>query len=60
MRPLLVRRDREQAVIELAARLAERYELSADRVIPVFEFMIETTVEIELDYLAVRLDIASS
>lgn len=56
MRTLLVRRDREHAVIDLAARLAERYELPADAVVPVFEFMIETTVDIELDYLEVRLD----
>ncbi len=56
MRALLVRRDRERAVIELATRLAERYELPTDTVIPVFEFMIGVTVDIELDYLAARVD----
>lgn len=55
MRELLIRRDREQDVLNLGARLAERYELPADQVVPVFEFMIATTVDIELDYLAKRL-----
>lgn len=55
MRELLVRRDREREVLRIAAELADRYELPADAVVPVFEFMIDTTIDIELDYLEVRL-----
>lgn len=57
MRNLLVRRDRERVVIELATRLADRYELPADAVVPVFEFMISVTVDIELDYLQARIEV---
>lgn len=55
MRRLLVRPEREQTVLDLAARLAQHYELPADSVIPVFEFMIALTVDIELDYLDIRM-----
>ncbi len=57
MRSLLVRKDREQVVLDLAAQLAKRYEMPEDSVVPVFEFMIETTVDVELDYLAERVNL---
>ena len=51
----IVRAEREAAVLALAERLAERYELPAASVRGVFEFMITTTVDIEVDYLRQRI-----
>lgn len=51
----IVRADREAAVIAMSERLAERYELPAASVRRVFEFMIATTVDIEVDYLRQRI-----
>lgn len=55
MLKLIVRRDREAKVIELAERLAEHYELEPSLAVSVFEFMIATTVDIEVDYLRLRI-----
>ena len=46
---------RETAVLQLAERLAERYELDPDPVRDFFTFMIETTVEVEINYLRQRI-----
>ena len=51
----IVRRDREGAVLAMAERLAERYELPPERVREVFEFMIAVTVDIEVEYLRRRI-----
>lgn len=51
----IVRPEREAAVLAMAERLADRYELSAVPVRGVFEFMIATTVDIEIDYLRRRI-----
>lgn len=51
----IVRADREAAVLALAERLAARYELPAVAVRSVFEFMIATTVDIEVEYLRHRI-----
>ena len=55
MLKLIVRRDREQKVIELARGLARHYDLKEAAAVSVFEFMIELTVDIEVDYLRMRL-----
>lgn len=55
MLALIVRPERETRVLELAERLAERYELRVDDGRAVFEFMIATTIDIEIDYLQQRL-----
>lgn len=55
MLALIVRPEREARVLELAERLAERYELRVDDGRAVFEFMIATTIDIEIDYLQQRL-----
>ena len=52
---LIVHPDREAAVLALAERLAGRYELPPALVRRVFEFMIATTIDIEVDYLRRRL-----
>ena len=52
----IVRADREAAVLEMAERLAARYELPPASVRAVFEFMIATTVDIEVDYLRHRIE----
>ena len=56
MLKLIVRKDREQKVIELSRSLAQHYELPADAAVDVFEFMIDVTVDIEVDYLRMRIE----
>ncbi|MFK7993087.1 MAG: hypothetical protein AB8B87_03055 [Granulosicoccus sp.] len=53
---LLVKKDRETQVLELATNLAKRYELPPEHAIDVFNFMIKTTIDIEIDYLRMRID----
>lgn len=55
MLELIVRRDREDKVIELAETLAKHYELGVQHTVDVFRFMISTTVDIEVDYLKLRI-----
>ena len=55
MLALIVRRDREVKVLELAERLAEHYQLPPAHAVSVFEFMIATTIDIEVDYLRLRI-----
>jgi chorismate mutase len=57
---LLVKKDREAQVIELAANLAERYDLPAKHAVSVFNFMIDTTIDIEIDYLRMRISSAAT
>ena len=52
---LIVNSEREAAVLALAKRLAERYELPPEPVRRVFDFMIATTIDIEVDYLRRRI-----
>ena len=56
MLKLIVRKDREQKVIKLSRNLAQHYELPTPAAVEVFEFMIEVTVDIEVDYLRMRID----
>lgn len=51
----IVRKDREQAVRQIAVQLANNYDLAPERVVEVFDFMIDVTVDIEIDYLKLRL-----
>lgn len=51
----IVRRDREEQVLEIAARLAENYDLPTEHTVDMFKFMIKTTVDIEVDYLKLRI-----
>lgn len=55
MLELIVRSDREVKVLELAKNLANHYELAADHTVDVFNFMIATTIDIEVDYLRLRI-----
>lgn len=55
MLKLIVRKDRELKVIELSRNLAMHYELPESAAVDVFEFMIDATVDIEVDYLRMRL-----
>lgn len=55
MLELIVRKDREGKVIELAEALARHYDLEPAHTVDVFQFMIEVTVDIEIDYLRMRL-----
>ena len=51
----IVRKDREAAVRNLAGELANTYGLQSAAVVSVFDFMIDTTVDIEVDYLRMRM-----
>jgi len=53
---LLVKPEREVQVLEIAERLGERYALEVEHTVDVFRFMITTTIEIEIDYLRLRID----
>lgn len=55
MLKLIVRKDREKNVIDLSKSLARHYELAEPAAVSVFEFMIAVTVDIEIDYLHMRL-----
>ena len=55
MLEFIVRKDRETAVRDMAAELAENYGLPPASVVSVFDFMIDTTVDIEVDYLRLRM-----
>lgn len=55
MLALIVRKDREAAVFDIARSLARRYELDEALTVRVFEFMIATTIDIEVDYLRKRI-----
>ena len=54
IKKLLVRKGREAQVYELARRLAAHYELDAALAHEVFAWMIETTIDIEVDYIRTR------
>lgn len=51
----IVRSDREAQVLEIAANLADNYALAVEHTVDVFRFMIKTTVDIEVDYLKLRI-----
>ena len=52
---LIVKRDREAKVYELARQLARNYEFDENQAVGLFDFMIRTTIDIEVDYLQQRL-----
>ena len=55
MLDLIVRRDRMNDVIDLAEKLADHYDIQRDAVVQVFNFMMEVTIDIEVDYIRCRL-----
>lgn len=55
MLEFIVRKDREHKVIELAESLAQHYDLTPEHSVEVFQFMITVTVDIEVDYLRLRI-----
>jgi monofunctional chorismate mutase len=52
---LIVRRNREGQVFELARNLARHYDFDEDQAVAVFEFMVEVTKDVEVDYIRQRL-----
>ncbi|MCP5156271.1 MAG: hypothetical protein H6983_19010 [Ectothiorhodospiraceae bacterium] len=52
---LIVKPEREAQVLELARKLARHYELEPERAVEVFQWMIAATVDIEVDYIRMRL-----
>ena len=52
---LLVKKDREAQVMAIAESLAQRYELDVGLTVSAFDFMIRTTIDIEVDYLRMRI-----
>ena len=55
MLSLIIRKDREDKVLDLASALAIHYDLEPDHAVDVFKFMIEVTKDIEVDYLRMRI-----
>jgi len=55
MLALIVRKDREEKVLALAENLAKHYDANVENIMDVFRFMITTTVDIEVEYLNVRI-----
>ncbi len=56
MLKFIVRSDREQQVYDIAGKLAQNYDLPVEHTLDVFRFMIKTTIDIEVDYLRLRID----
>ena len=54
---LIVKKDREGEVFALAERLADHYDLDPAWARAVFEWMVAATIEIEVDYVRMRLGI---
>lgn len=52
---LIVRKDREGQVFDLARTLARNYALNEEHSLTVFEFMVEVTKDVEVDYIRQRL-----
>ena len=55
MLELIIRKDRMQEVIDLSRRLAAHYELDAEHVTTVFEFMMQLTIDVEIHYIRNRM-----
>ena len=56
IRALLVRKGRETQVYDLARRLAAHYEFDTGQALEIFRWMIETTIDIEVAYIRMRLE----
>jgi len=52
---LILHKDREGKVLDLASTLATHYDLEPEHAVDVFKFMIEVTKDIEVDYLRMRI-----
>ena len=55
IRALLVRKEREAEVLELARELAEHYDFDAGQAVEIFAWMVASTVDIEVAYVRMRL-----
>ena len=55
IRSLLVHADRERQVYTLARSLADHYDFDAQQAVAVFQWMIETTIDIEIAYVERRI-----
>ena len=56
IRKLIVNEEREAEVLRTAAQLARHYEFDEDQAHEVFLWMIDRTVELEVDYIRCRLE----
>jgi chorismate mutase len=56
IRKLIVNKEREAEVLDTAAQLARHYEFDEDQATEVFLWMIDRTVELEVNYIRHRLD----
>lgn len=54
---LIVRKDREGQVFEIARSLARNYAFDEEQAVAVFEFMVEVTKDVEVDYIRKRLTV---
>ncbi len=51
MKELLRRKEREVEIIEKVRRSAETYSLPKDKIEELFKWIIETTIQLEVDYI---------
>lgn len=54
---LIVRKDREGQVFEIARQLADNYAFDQEQAVQLFEFMVEVTKDVEVDYIRRRLNL---
>jgi chorismate mutase len=57
IKELVVNKEREAKVLDMAAHLAEQYEFSADQSRKTFRWIIEETIKVEVEYIHRRLGI---
>jgi chorismate mutase len=55
IRNLIVKPEREKKVLEMASRLGEHYDFNREQAVNIFQWMIKTTVCIEIEYIRRRL-----
>lgn len=57
---LIIVREREHQVFEIARQLAENYAFDPDQAVALFEFMVTVTKDVEVDYIRQRLQVDGS
>lgn len=57
---LIIVREREHQVFDIARRLAENYAFDPEQAVSLFEFMVTVTKDVEVDYIRRRLTLEQS
>jgi len=59
IRALVVNKERERKVLDVASQLAEHYQFDAEQARRFFQWMIEVTVDVEIHYIQERIRLES-